>query len=85
MDGFFGMGLVGDDYVNQCIFDKWDKDGSRQLEKEEIKKMLRKDYGLNPDQIGVQSLLLDTDGDGNVRISSFCFIFWLPSEKIESA
>jgi len=58
--------IVGEDYVNTCIFEKYDKDGSKQLELNELKIMLKKDYGLNPDQIGVQALLLDTDKDGKV-------------------
>jgi len=64
MEGFFGGGFLGNDYVNEVIFMNYDKDESKYLEKDEIANMLRKEYGLDPDLVGVQAI--DTNDDGKL-------------------
>ena len=54
------------DLVNDMVTEKFDKSENTKLDAAEVKKMLMEDYGLSEDQIDIQSLLIDTHGDGQV-------------------
>jgi len=59
------------DLVNDMVTEKFDKSENTKLDAAEVKKMLMEDYGLSEEQIDIQSLLIDTDGDGQVSKAEF--------------
>lgn len=70
VDDFFGF-FIGGDAINQAIYDKFDKDSNGVLDMKEIRILLEEEYGLNPEQLDVQSLLLDKDGSNDISFDEF--------------
>ena len=69
--------------VLKSLFAKYDKDGSGQLNREELKGLFVDDLGLSRDQAESYAYLLDKDGNG--RISFDEFHQWLQSgEKFKN-
>ena len=59
------------DIVLRSLFMKYDKDGSQQLNKEELSGLFQNDLGLNKEQAESYAYLLDKDGNGKVSFEEF--------------
>ena len=57
--------------VLKSLFTKYDKDGSGQLNREELKGLFVDDLGLSKDQAESYAYLLDKDGNGKVSFDEF--------------
>lgn len=67
------------DVVIQSLFLKYDLNKNGFLEEEELRSLLEKDLGMNPDQTDVFALLIDKNGDH--RVSYTEFVDWLHSDE----
>ena len=57
--------------VLKSLFSKYDKDGSGQLNRQELKGLFVDDLGLSKEQAESYSFLLDKDGNGSVSFDEF--------------
>ena len=57
--------------VLKSLFTKYDKDGSGQLNREELKGLFMVDLGLSKEQAESYAYLLDKDGNGKVSFDEF--------------
>ncbi|XP_064651273.1 squidulin-like [Lineus longissimus] len=65
------------DIVLKSLFMKYDTDGSGGLGADELKVLLKDDFGLTEDQAKTYALVLDKDGNKNVTFDEFAA--WLRS------